>query len=115
MMRGNAALRVAITGANGNIRRKLIAAFLTAPDIAANHAIDRDVAGLSSDDSRLFSNSGESFSACRTAPPVRRSSRKTRGDHYLKHRRITRRPSIATSSGKLLSKASIGMFLKNDQ
>jgi hypothetical protein len=36
-------------------------------------------------------------------------------DDYLKHRRITRRPSIATSSGGLLSKASVGMLLKNDQ
>ena len=43
----NSALRVAITGANGNLGRKLIAAFLAAPDIAAIHAIDRDVAGLS--------------------------------------------------------------------
>jgi nucleoside-diphosphate-sugar epimerase len=47
MMKGNTALRVAITGANGNIGRKLIAALLAAPDIAAIHAIDRDVAGLS--------------------------------------------------------------------
>ena len=46
-MAGNSALRVAITGANGNLGRKLIAAFLAAPDIAAIHAIDRDVAGLS--------------------------------------------------------------------
>jgi nucleoside-diphosphate-sugar epimerase len=34
-MKGNTALRVAITGANGNIGRKLIAALLAAPDIAA--------------------------------------------------------------------------------
>jgi nucleoside-diphosphate-sugar epimerase len=46
MMKGNAALRIAITGANGNIGRKLIAGFLAAPDIAAIHAIDRDVASL---------------------------------------------------------------------
>jgi nucleoside-diphosphate-sugar epimerase len=52
MMAGNSALRVAITGANGNLGRKLIAAFLAAPDIAAIHAIDRDVTALSSD-SRL--------------------------------------------------------------
>jgi nucleoside-diphosphate-sugar epimerase len=52
MMAGNSALRIAITGANGNIGRKLIAAFLASPDIAAIHAIDRDVAGLSAD-SRL--------------------------------------------------------------
>ena len=45
-MKDNAALRIAITGANGNIGRKLIAAFLAAPDIAAIHAIDRDVASL---------------------------------------------------------------------
>ena len=49
-----AALRVAITGANGNLGRKLIAAFLAAPDIAAIHAIDRDVTGLSADEARLF-------------------------------------------------------------
>jgi nucleoside-diphosphate-sugar epimerase len=54
MMEGNAALRIAITGANGNLGRKLIAAFLAAPDIAAIHAIDRDVAGLSPHDARLF-------------------------------------------------------------
>jgi nucleoside-diphosphate-sugar epimerase len=54
-MKGNAALRVAITGANGNIGRKLIAALLAAPEIAAIHAIDRDVAGLSPHDARLFS------------------------------------------------------------
>jgi nucleoside-diphosphate-sugar epimerase len=53
-MNGNAALRVAITGANGNIGRKLIAALLAAPEIAAIHAIDRDVAGLSPHDARLF-------------------------------------------------------------
>jgi len=53
-MKGNAALRVAITGANGNIGRKLIAGFLAAPDIAVLHAIDRDVAGLSPDDARVF-------------------------------------------------------------
>ena len=58
MMNGHSALRVAITGANGNIGRKLIAAFLATPDIAAIHAIDRDVAGLSSDDARLVANSG---------------------------------------------------------
>jgi uncharacterized protein YbjT (DUF2867 family) len=52
-MEGKAALRVAITGANGNLGRKLIAAFLAAPDIAAIHAIDRDVAGLSPHDPRL--------------------------------------------------------------
>lgn len=40
-------LRVAITGANGNLGRKLIAAFLKAPEIAAIHALDRDAAGLS--------------------------------------------------------------------
>jgi nucleoside-diphosphate-sugar epimerase len=54
MMAGNSALRVAITGANGNLGRKLIAAFLAAPDIAAIHAIDRDVAGLSPNGARLF-------------------------------------------------------------
>src|SRR3984957_2328676 len=54
MMVGNSALRVAITGANGNLGRKLIAALLAAPDIAAIHAIDRDVAGLSPHDARLF-------------------------------------------------------------
>ena len=54
MMEGNSALRVAITGANGNLGRKLIAAFLAAPDIAAIYAIDRDVAGLSPHDARLF-------------------------------------------------------------
>src|ERR1700733_9076663 len=54
MMAGNSALRIAITGANGNLGHKLIAAFLAAPDIAAIHAIDRDVAGLSAHDSRLF-------------------------------------------------------------
>ena len=53
-MESKAALRVAITGANGNIGRKLIAALLAAPDIAAIHAIDRDVAGLSPHDARLF-------------------------------------------------------------
>src|ERR1700722_5744894 len=53
MMAGNSALRVAITGANGNLGRKLIAAFLASPDIAAIHAIDRDVAGLSPHDPRL--------------------------------------------------------------
>jgi nucleoside-diphosphate-sugar epimerase len=52
-MEGKAARRVAITGANGNLGRKLIAAFLAAPDIAAIHAIDRDVAGLSPHDPRL--------------------------------------------------------------
>jgi len=52
-MAGNSALRIAITGANGNLGRKLIAAFLAAPDIAAIHAIDRDVAGLSPHDPRL--------------------------------------------------------------
>jgi nucleoside-diphosphate-sugar epimerase len=54
MMAGKSALRIAITGANGNLRRKLIAAFLPAPDIAAIHAIDRDVAGLSPNGARLF-------------------------------------------------------------
>src|SRR4029077_20722742 len=54
MMAGDSALRIAITGANGNLGRKLIAAFLAAPDIAAIHAIDRDMAGLSSHDARLF-------------------------------------------------------------
>jgi nucleoside-diphosphate-sugar epimerase len=54
MMKSNAALRIAITGANGNIGRKLIAAFLSAPDIAAIHAIDRDVASLAPHDARLF-------------------------------------------------------------
>jgi nucleoside-diphosphate-sugar epimerase len=54
MMAGNSALRIAITGANGNLGRKLIAAFLGAPDVAAIHAIDRDVAGLSPHDGRLF-------------------------------------------------------------
>jgi nucleoside-diphosphate-sugar epimerase len=54
MMAGNSALRIAITGANGNLGRKLIAAFLGAPDIAAIHAIDRDMAGLSPHDARLF-------------------------------------------------------------
>jgi nucleoside-diphosphate-sugar epimerase len=54
MMAGNSAFRIAITGANGNLGRKLIAAFLAAPDIAAIHAIDRDMAGLSSHDARLF-------------------------------------------------------------
>jgi nucleoside-diphosphate-sugar epimerase len=53
-MESNAALRIAITGANGNLGRKLIAAFLAAPDVAAIHAIDRDVAGLSPHDARLF-------------------------------------------------------------
>ena len=53
-MAGNSALRVAITGANGNLGRKLIAALLAAPDIAAIHAIDRDVTGLSADEARLF-------------------------------------------------------------
>ncbi len=53
-MAGNSALRVAITGANGNIGRKLIAAFLAAPDIGAIHGIDRDMTGLSSHDARLF-------------------------------------------------------------
>ena len=52
-MKGNAALRVAITGANGNLGHKLIAAFLGAPDIAAIHAIDRDVAGLTPHDARV--------------------------------------------------------------
>jgi nucleoside-diphosphate-sugar epimerase len=54
MMAGNSALRIAITGANGNLGRKLIAAFLAAPDVATIHAIDRDVAGLSPHDARLF-------------------------------------------------------------
>jgi nucleoside-diphosphate-sugar epimerase len=54
MMNGNAALRVAITGANGNIGRKLIAALVAAPDVVSIHAIDRDVAGLSLQDARLF-------------------------------------------------------------
>ena len=54
MMKDNAALRVAITGANGNIGRKLIAALLAAPEIAAIHAIDRDLAGLPPHDARLF-------------------------------------------------------------
>lgn len=40
-------LRVAITGANGNLGRKLIAAFLKTPEIVAIHALDRDAAGLS--------------------------------------------------------------------
>jgi hypothetical protein len=53
-MRGNAALRIAITGANGNIGRKLIAAFFAVPDIAVIHAIDRDVASLAPHDARLF-------------------------------------------------------------
>ena len=53
-MAGNSALRVAITGANGNLGRKLIAALLAAADIAAIHAIDRDVTGLSADEARLF-------------------------------------------------------------
>ena len=53
-MAGNSALRIAITGANGNLGRKLIAAFLKAPHIAAIYAIDRDVAGLSPHDARLF-------------------------------------------------------------
>jgi nucleoside-diphosphate-sugar epimerase len=47
-------LRVAITGANGNLGRKLIAAFLNAPEIAAIRALDVDVTGLSAfDSSRL--------------------------------------------------------------
>jgi nucleoside-diphosphate-sugar epimerase len=54
MMPGTSALRVAITGANGNLGRKLIAALLAASDIAAIHAIDRDVTGLSADEARLF-------------------------------------------------------------
>jgi nucleoside-diphosphate-sugar epimerase len=45
------ALRVAITGANGNLGRKLIAAFVNAPEIAAIRALDRNVAGLSAFDS----------------------------------------------------------------
>ena len=45
-MKGNAALRIAITGANGNIGRKRSPLFLAATDIAAIHAIDRDVASL---------------------------------------------------------------------
>jgi nucleoside-diphosphate-sugar epimerase len=53
-METHAALRVAITGANGNIGRKLIAAFLATPEIGAIHAIDRDVASLATHDSRLF-------------------------------------------------------------
>ena len=53
-MAGNFALQVAITGANGDLGRKLIVAFLAAPDIAAIHAIDRDVTGLSADEARLF-------------------------------------------------------------
>ena len=53
-MESKAALRVAITGANGNIGRKLIAAFLAAPEVAAIHAIDRDVAGLAPHDGRVF-------------------------------------------------------------
>jgi nucleoside-diphosphate-sugar epimerase len=52
-MGSKAALRVAITGANGNIGRKLIAGLLAVPEIAAIHAIDRDVAGLSPHDARL--------------------------------------------------------------
>src|ERR1700722_3954871 len=47
-------LRVAITGANGNLGRKLIAAFLKAPEIAVIHAVDQDVAGLSSEASRVI-------------------------------------------------------------
>src|ERR1700733_11915836 len=54
MMKDNAARRIAITGANDNIGRKLIAAFLAVPDIAAIHAIDRDVASLAPHDARLF-------------------------------------------------------------
>jgi nucleoside-diphosphate-sugar epimerase len=50
MMKGNAALRVAITGANGNLGRKLVSGFLAAPGIA----IDRDVAGLFPADARVF-------------------------------------------------------------
>ena len=57
-METNAAFRVAITGANGNLGRKLIAGFLAAPDIAAIHAIDRDVAGLFPADARVFPVSG---------------------------------------------------------
>ena len=53
-MAGNSALRIAITGANGNLGRKLIAAFLGAPDIAAIHAIDREMGGVSPHDARLF-------------------------------------------------------------
>ena len=52
-MNHRSGLRVAITGANGNLGRKLIAAFLAASEIAVIHAVDRDVAGLSSDGSRL--------------------------------------------------------------
>jgi nucleoside-diphosphate-sugar epimerase len=52
-MTDKAAFRVAITGANGNIGRKLTAAFLAAPDIAAIRAIDRDVAGPPLRDVRL--------------------------------------------------------------
>jgi dihydrodipicolinate reductase len=57
-MEGKAALRIAITGANGNLGRKLIAAFLAAPDIAVIHAIDRDVAGLSPDNARVSTRRG---------------------------------------------------------
>jgi NAD(P)-dependent dehydrogenase (short-subunit alcohol dehydrogenase family) len=39
-------LKIAITGANGNLGRKLISAFLKAPEIAAIRALDRDTAGL---------------------------------------------------------------------
>jgi nucleoside-diphosphate-sugar epimerase len=47
-------LRVAITGANGNLGHKLIAAFLNAPEIVAIRALDVDVTGLSAfDSSRL--------------------------------------------------------------
>jgi nucleoside-diphosphate-sugar epimerase len=53
-MNNSDALRVAITGANGNIGRKVIAALLTVPEIAAIHAIDRDVSGLSPHNARLF-------------------------------------------------------------
>jgi nucleoside-diphosphate-sugar epimerase len=45
-MQADEPLRVAITGANGNLGRKLIAALLKAPEIAAIRALDRDAAGL---------------------------------------------------------------------
>jgi nucleoside-diphosphate-sugar epimerase len=39
-MAGGSGLRIAITGANGNLGRKLVAAFLSDPDVAILRALD---------------------------------------------------------------------------
>ena len=99
-MAGDFALRIAITGANGNLGRKLIAAFLAAPDIAAIHAIDRNVAGLSPQDARLLP-----IQADLRAPGTR--------ERACGHRRGRSSGGAESLSGRLMGRC--GRFLRYDR